>query len=40
MTIEGVTQVARPGVAGIVPSNVRHSVKTLTDGRALIDDIR
>jgi hypothetical protein len=25
-------------VVGIVPSNVRHSVKTLTDGRAIIID--
>jgi quercetin dioxygenase-like cupin family protein len=38
MTIDGVTEIARPGVVGIVPSNVRHSVKALTDGRAIIVD--
>jgi quercetin dioxygenase-like cupin family protein len=38
VTIEGVTQIARPGTVGIVPSNVRHSVKALTDGRAIIVD--
>ena len=36
LTIDGVTQVARPGVAAIVPSNARHSVRALTDGRAII----
>ena len=38
LTIDGVTQVARPGVAAIVPSNARHSVLALTDGRAIIVD--
>jgi len=38
LTIDGVKQVARPGQVGIVPSNVRHSVKALTDGRAIIVD--
>jgi quercetin dioxygenase-like cupin family protein len=38
VTIDGVTQTARPGVVAIVPANVRHSVKALTDGRALIVD--
>ena len=38
LTIDGVTQIARAGVVGIVPSNVRHSVKALTDGRAIIVD--
>jgi len=38
LTIDGVKQVARPGLVGIVPSNVRHSVKALTDGRAIIID--
>jgi quercetin dioxygenase-like cupin family protein len=33
-----VRQVARPGLVGIVPSNVPHSVKALTDGRAIIVD--
>jgi quercetin dioxygenase-like cupin family protein len=38
LTIDGVMEVARPGIVGIVPSNVRHSVKALTDGRAIIVD--
>jgi quercetin dioxygenase-like cupin family protein len=38
LTIDGVKQVARPGVVGVVPSNVPHSVKALTDGRAIIVD--
>ncbi|HLX73778.1 MAG TPA: cupin domain-containing protein [Terriglobales bacterium] len=38
LTIDGMRQIARPGVVGIVPSNVRHSVKALTDGRAIIVD--
>jgi quercetin dioxygenase-like cupin family protein len=27
LTIDGVSQIVRPGVVGIVPGNVRHSVK-------------
>ena len=38
ITIDGTTQIARPGVVAIVPSNARHSVKALTDGRAIIVD--
>jgi quercetin dioxygenase-like cupin family protein len=38
LTIDGVTQIARAGVVGIVPANVPHSVKALTDGRAIIVD--
>jgi len=38
VTIDGVGQIARPGVVAIVPGNVRHSVKALTDGRAIIVD--
>src|SRR5690348_4527931 len=38
LTINGETQIARPGCVGIVPSNARHSVKALTDGRAIIVD--
>jgi len=38
MTVDGVTQIARPGLVAIVPSNVRHSVKALTDGRVIIVD--
>jgi quercetin dioxygenase-like cupin family protein len=38
LTIDGVTQIARAGVAGVVPPNVRHSAKALTDGRAIVVD--
>ena len=38
ITIDGVTQIARDGIVAIVPANVRHSVKALTDGRAIIVD--
>lgn len=38
MTIDGATQIARPGIIAIVPSNARHSVKALTDGRVIIVD--
>lgn len=38
ITIDGATQVARPGIVAIIPSNARHSVKALTDGRAIIVD--
>jgi quercetin dioxygenase-like cupin family protein len=38
MTIDGVTQIARPGLVAIVPGNARHSVKALSDGRAIIVD--
>jgi quercetin dioxygenase-like cupin family protein len=38
LTIDGVTQIARAGLVAIVPANARHSVKALTDGRAIIVD--
>ena len=38
VTIDGVAQIVRAGLVAIVPSNVRHSVKALTDGRAIIVD--
>jgi quercetin dioxygenase-like cupin family protein len=38
VTIDGVAQVARPGVVAIVPPDTRHSVRALTDGRAIIVD--
>lgn len=38
VTIDGVSQIARTGVVEIVPAGVRHSVKALTDGRAIIVD--
>lgn len=38
MTVDGTTEIARAGLVAIVPSNARHSVKALTDGRAIIVD--
>lgn len=38
VTIGGEAQVARAGFVAIVPSNAPHSVKALTDGRAIIVD--
>jgi quercetin dioxygenase-like cupin family protein len=38
LTIDGVVQIARPDLVAIVPAGVRHSVKALTDGRAIIVD--
>lgn len=38
LTIDGVTQIAKPGVVAIVPGNAPHSVKALTSGRAIIVD--
>jgi quercetin dioxygenase-like cupin family protein len=38
VTIDGAAQIARPGLVAIVPANARHSVKALTDGKAIIVD--
>jgi quercetin dioxygenase-like cupin family protein len=38
ITIDGVAGVARPGFVAIVPGGVRHSVRALSDGRAIIVD--
>ena len=38
VTMDGVAQVVRPGLVAIVPGGVRHSVKALSDGRAIIVD--
>jgi quercetin dioxygenase-like cupin family protein len=38
VTIDGEAQVAGAGVVAIVPGNARHSVRALTDGRAIIVD--
>jgi quercetin dioxygenase-like cupin family protein len=38
MTIDGEVQIVRAGIVAIVPGNVRHSVKALTDGRVIIVD--
>jgi quercetin dioxygenase-like cupin family protein len=38
VTIGGQTRVAGPGSAAIVPANTPHSVRALTDGRAIVVD--
>jgi quercetin dioxygenase-like cupin family protein len=38
VTIDGVTRVAGPGSAAVVPPNAVHSVKALTDGRSIVVD--
>ena len=38
LTIDGMTRIVRAGLVAIVPGNARHSVKALTDGRAIIVD--
>jgi quercetin dioxygenase-like cupin family protein len=38
VTIDGIAQIARAGLVAIVPANARHSVKALSDGRAIIVD--
>ena len=38
VTIDGVAQIARPGTVAIVPANAQHSVRAITDGRAIIVD--
>ena len=38
VTIDGISQIAKPGVVAIVPANSRHSVKALTDGRLIVVD--
>ena len=38
VTVDGAAQLVCPGLVAIVPGNVRHSVKALTGGRAIIVD--
>lgn len=38
LTIGDATEIVRPGLVGIVPANVAHSVKALTDAKAIIVD--
>jgi len=38
LTIDGVVHVAQPGIVAVVPANARHSIRALTDGRAVIVD--
>lgn len=37
-TLDGVSKVIKPGMAAVVPGGVKHSIKALTDGRAMIVD--
>jgi len=38
LRIDGVAHTARPGFVAIIPANVRHSVRAITAGRAIIVD--
>ncbi len=38
IVIDGAVHVARAGLVAIVPSNARHSVKALSDGRLIVVD--
>jgi quercetin dioxygenase-like cupin family protein len=38
ITVDGVVRIAGPGVAAIVPPNVRHAVKALTNSKAIAVD--
>ena len=38
ITIDNLSRIAKPGLVAIVPANAPHSVKALTDGRAIIID--
>src|SRR5262245_45770653 len=38
IVIDGVRHVARPGLVAIVPPNVRHTVRALSDGRVIVID--
>lgn len=38
VTVEGVIRIAGPGMAAIVPPNVPHSIKALTNGKAIVVD--
>jgi quercetin dioxygenase-like cupin family protein len=38
VTVDGVAQIIKPGLVAIVPAGARHSVKALTDGKAIIVD--
>jgi quercetin dioxygenase-like cupin family protein len=38
VTIDGKAEIARPGMVAIVPGEVKHSIRALSDGRAIIVD--
>jgi quercetin dioxygenase-like cupin family protein len=38
VTIDGTSQIARPGIVAIVPANANHSVRALTNGSVIVVD--
>ena len=38
ITIDGVTERSGPGSAGVIPPNVPHHVKAVTNGKAIVVD--
>jgi quercetin dioxygenase-like cupin family protein len=38
ITVDGVTQVSGPGSAGIIPAHSLHSVRAMSDGKAIVVD--
>ena len=38
VTIDGRSEIAKPGIVAIVPANSHHSVRALTDGRLIVVD--
>ena len=38
LTIDGQSEIAKPGIVAIVPANSRHSVRALTNGRLIVVD--
>jgi quercetin dioxygenase-like cupin family protein len=38
VTVDGETAIARPGVVAIVPPHAPHSLRALSDGRAIVVD--
>ena len=38
LTIDGKSEIAKAGIVAIVPANIRHSVRALTEGRLIVVD--
>jgi quercetin dioxygenase-like cupin family protein len=38
LTVDGATAIARPGLVAVVPPNSPHSVRALSDGKAIVVD--
>ena len=38
VTIDGAVEVAGPGMVAVAPANARHSVRALSDGKAIVCD--